>query len=151
MSDPHLNDPRYSDPPLIDPVLRRDESIGGPQSWIAGVAEVLLIAFMVIVGWHSSRNNTASSSAPATSGSAMWQIDPPSTTGSGAGSPQPLTPARNAVDTARRRDQVTLRSGAPPDAVSAARPPGAPYFAALGMNASPIIRRWRTARSRPWR
>ena len=93
IGDPHLNDPRYSDAPLSDPVLRRDESISGPRSWIAGVAEVLLIAFMVIVGWHSSRNNTASRSAPAKSGSAMRQMDPPSTTGSGAGSPQPLTPA----------------------------------------------------------
>jgi hypothetical protein len=100
MSDPRLNDPRYSDPRLSGPVLRRDEGVGGPWGWIAGAAVIVLIAFMVIVGWHGNRDNTASTNSPAaTSGSAMRQMAPPSTTGSGAGSLQPLTPAPAAPPT----------------------------------------------------
>ncbi|HET9718220.1 MAG TPA: hypothetical protein VFP60_18765 [Pseudolabrys sp.] len=94
MTDPRLNDPRYSDPRLSDPVLRRDESVGGVWGWIAGIAVVLLIGFLIIAGWNNSSNtasngnsSTATSSAPARTGSA------PSTTGSGTTSPQPVAPA----------------------------------------------------------
>ena len=87
-----MSDPRYTDPRLSDPVLRRDEAVGGPWSWLAGIAVIVLIAFLVIVGWNSS-DHTASTNSPATTGTATRQMTPPATTGSGAGSPQPLTPA----------------------------------------------------------
>ncbi len=89
-----MSDPRYTDPRLSDPVLRRDESVGGPWGWVAGIAVLALIAFLVIIGANSPTTKTANNNAaPATAGSAMRQVGPPATTGSGAGSPQPLTPA----------------------------------------------------------
>ena len=87
-----MSDPRYTDPRLSDPVLRRDEAVGGTWGWIAGLAVVALIAFLVIAG---SNSNTASNNpSPATTGSATRQISPPATTGSGSTSPQPMTPVR---------------------------------------------------------
>jgi hypothetical protein len=51
MTDPRFTDPRYNDPRLSDPVLRRDESAaGGMWGWIAGVAVLLLIGFLIIAG-----------------------------------------------------------------------------------------------------
>jgi len=88
-----MSDPRYTDPRLSDPVLRRDENVGGPWSWVAGIAVIAVIAIFVIVGLHGSNSNTASTSSPITTGSAMHPVTPPATTGSGAGLPQPLTPA----------------------------------------------------------
>jgi len=85
-----MNDPHYTDPRLSDPVLRRDESIGGAWGWIAGIAVVALIAFLVIAGSNSktASNNTS----PVTTGSTTRQMSPPTTTGSGSTSPQPMTP-----------------------------------------------------------
>ena len=45
-----MSDPRYTDPRLSDPVLRRDEGLGGTWGWIAGVAVLLLIGFLIIAG-----------------------------------------------------------------------------------------------------
>jgi hypothetical protein len=97
MSDPRFTDPRFNDPRLNDPVLRRGESVGGVWGWIAGLAVVALIAFIVIAGWNSGGTNTASNgignNPPITTGSApMHNATPQSTTGSGASSPQPLSP-----------------------------------------------------------
>lgn len=94
MSDPRFTDPRFNDPRLNEPVLRRGESVGGVWGWIAGLAVVALIAFIVIAGWNSNSTNTASNGAgnspPITTGSApMRNATPPSTTGSGATSPAP--------------------------------------------------------------
>jgi hypothetical protein len=80
-----MTDPRYTDPPtdprFRDPVLRDDTSGGGAMwGWIAGIAVVILIAFVLIGGWNGSGNNTASNTPnpPATTtGSA------PHTTGAG--------------------------------------------------------------------
>jgi hypothetical protein len=89
-----MSDPRYTDPRLSDPVLRHDEKVGGPWGWVAGFAVIALIAFLVIVGANSPTKTANDNNAvPATAGNAMRQIGPPATTGSGAGSPQPLTPA----------------------------------------------------------
>ena len=89
-----MSDPRYTDPRLSDPVLRRDERVGGPWGWVAGFAVLVLIAFLVIIGTNSPTTKTANdNAAPATAGNAMRQVGPPATTGSGAGSPRPLTPA----------------------------------------------------------
>lgn len=95
MTDPRFTDPRYNDPP-IDPVLRRDENVSGMWGWVAGLAVLALVAFIVAAAWNSDGNNTASNnpSAPITTGSsAPRNVMPPSTTGSGSTSPQPITPA----------------------------------------------------------
>jgi hypothetical protein len=84
-----MTDPRYTDPRLSDPVLRSDEPIGGTWGWIAGIAVVALIAFLVIAGLNSNSNTASNGSAPATTGSTTG-MSPPSTTGSGAASPRPL-------------------------------------------------------------
>jgi hypothetical protein len=92
MSDPRWSDPRYTDPP-IDPVLRRNESVGGVWGWIAGLAVLALIAFMIVAGWNGN-SNTANDTTPSiTTGSAPRTGMPPSTTGSGSMSPQPTAPA----------------------------------------------------------
>jgi hypothetical protein len=87
-----MSDPRYTDPRLSDPVLRRDETVGGPWGWVAGIAVIALIAFLVIIGANSNSNTASNNTAPASTGSATRQV-PPATTGSGAGSLRPLTPA----------------------------------------------------------
>jgi hypothetical protein len=96
MSDPRFTDPRDSDPRLSDPVVRRSDSRGGMWGWIAGIAVLALIAFIIIGGWSNTGSNTASnpSPAPVTTGSAPSgsTTTPPSTTGSGTTSPQPPPP-----------------------------------------------------------
>ncbi len=62
MSDPRWSDPRYNDPPL-DPILRRNESVGGVWGWIAGLAVLGLIAFMIVAGWNGN-SNTANDNTP---------------------------------------------------------------------------------------
>ncbi len=86
-----MSDPRYTDPRLSDPVLRHQEEIGGPYSWVAGIAVLLLIGFLIIAGL-SGNNETANNNSPATTGTATRQMNPPTTTGSGATSPKPLLP-----------------------------------------------------------
>jgi hypothetical protein len=88
-----MSDPRFTDPRLSDPVLRRDEGVGGTWGWIAGLAVLALIAFVMIAGWNGNSNTANNTSPPATTGTATGNINPPSTTGSGTMSPQPLTPA----------------------------------------------------------
>ena len=88
-----MTDPRYTDP-RNDPVLRDDANIGGTWGWIAGLAILALIAFVVVAGWNSDRQTANSDpAAPISTGSAPPRAMPPSTTGSGATSPQPATPA----------------------------------------------------------
>jgi hypothetical protein len=95
MTDPRFTDPRYNDP-RTDPVLSRDASIGGVWGWIAGLAVLALIAFIVIAGWNGNPNTASNGPAPMTTGSttgtAPMRMIPPSTTGSGTTSPQPATP-----------------------------------------------------------
>lgn len=90
-----MTDPRYTDPRLSDPVLRDNESIGGMWGWIAGITVLALIALVVVAGWNSDRQSASNNpSAPmSTSSAPPRSAMPPSTTGSGATSPQPLTPA----------------------------------------------------------
>lgn len=89
-----MTDPRYTDPRLSDPVIRRDESVGGMWGWIAGVAVVLLIGFLIVAGWNSNTTTANNGpTAPATTTSPMRPAPAPTTTGSGSSSPQPLTPA----------------------------------------------------------
>ncbi len=94
MTDPRFTDPRYSDPPLSDPVIRRDESVGGMWGWIAGVAVLLLIGFLIVAGRNNDSSTATNGTAPSTTASAPTRnATPPSTTGSGTSSPQPFTPA----------------------------------------------------------
>jgi len=100
MSDPHFTDPSWKDPRLSDPVLRRDDRSVGAWGWVAGIAVLALIAFVVIAGWNGSQQNTASNtsvSPPMTTGSSAPRATPPSTTGSGATSPAPapMSPPAN--------------------------------------------------------
>ena len=92
-----MTDPRYTDPRLSDPVLRRDEGVGGTWGWIAGIAVLVLIAFLIIAGWNSNPNTANNGSSPATTGTATRQVNPPSTTGFGGSSPRPMTPATPAA------------------------------------------------------
>jgi len=55
-----MTDPRFTDPRLSDPVVRRDESVGGKWSWVAGIAVLLLIGFIIFAG-SKNNSNTASS------------------------------------------------------------------------------------------
>jgi hypothetical protein len=87
-----MSDPRYTDP-LTDPVLRRDESVGGAWGWIAGLAVLALIAFVLIAGWNSNPNTASNGPSPATTGSAPTRMSPPTTTGSGSTSPMAPAPA----------------------------------------------------------
>jgi hypothetical protein len=97
-----MSDPRFTDPRLSDPVLRREEGLSGTWGWIAGIAVIVLVAFLVIAGWNGN-SNTASNTSPgamnpsSTTGSASPPMGPRTTTGSGATSPQPMTPAMPAT------------------------------------------------------
>ena len=94
-----MTDPRFRDPLLNDPMIRRDvwrtsgrdENVGGMWSWIFGVSLLLLIGFLIFAGWNSNSHTSNSGSPPATPASRT--VTPPSTTGSGSSSPQPITPA----------------------------------------------------------
>ena len=85
-----MTDPRYTDPDpqLSDPVLRHDQSVDRMWGWIAGIAVVVLIAFILVAGWNSS-NTTASNGPSATTGSATRSAPPPSGAMPGAPAPSP--------------------------------------------------------------
>lgn len=92
MTDPRFNDPYDRNSQLSDPVLRRDESVNSAWGWIAGIAVVVLIAFIVIAGWNSS-SNTANNGPAATTGTATRSA-PPSTIGRAPpAAPAPAAPA----------------------------------------------------------
>lgn len=92
-----MSDPRFTDQRLSDPVLRHDEPVGGAWGWIAGIAVIALIGFLIVAGSNgnnnTANNNSSPNSPPMTTGSTPRNVTPPSTTGSGASSPQPLMPA----------------------------------------------------------
>jgi hypothetical protein len=85
-----MTDPRFTDPRLSDPVIRHDESVGGKWSWVAGIAVLLLIGFIIFAGSKNHSNSASSGSSPPTMASRT--MTPPSTTGSGLSSPLPITP-----------------------------------------------------------
>lgn len=100
-TDPRTTDPRLNDPVLNDPVLRQDQPGSAMWGWVAGLAVLALIAFVVVAGWNSNSTTASNpnSPPPITTGAnapntPMRNVTPPaSTTGSGATSPQPATPA----------------------------------------------------------
>jgi hypothetical protein len=88
-----MSDPRYTDQRFSDPVVRHDDNIGGIWGWIAGLAVVALVVFLLIAGWNSNSQTASKNPAPATSSSSEHRVTPPSTTGQGSTSPRPLFPA----------------------------------------------------------
>jgi len=80
-----MSDPRYTDPnrdsQFSDPVLRRNQSVDRVWGWIAGIAVILLIGFIVFAGWNSNPNTASNPGA-----------SPPSST-TGMGSPTPPRPS----------------------------------------------------------
>ena len=71
-----MTDPRYTDP-RNDPVLRDDANIGGTWGWIAGLAILALIAFVVVAGWNSDRHTAGNNpSAPMSTSSAPRAMPP---------------------------------------------------------------------------
>lgn len=95
MSDPRFTDPRYDTPPLSDPVVRRPDNSGSMWGWLAGIAVLALIGFILVAGWNSGPATTANTNPPVnTASTPMRNVTPPaSTTGSGATSPRPSAPA----------------------------------------------------------
>jgi hypothetical protein len=107
MSDPRLNDPRFdtrpTDPALRDAELRRAGSSSTASTstwaWVGGIAAVILIAILVMGNWHTGNDtgtpvtaNDPALTAPAGS-PPVRNVTPPTTTGSGAISPAPMSPA----------------------------------------------------------
>jgi ABC-type phosphate transport system substrate-binding protein len=89
-----MTDPRFTDPRLSNPVVRRDENVGGMGVWIAGISALLLIGFVMLAGSYYNSNTASSGSSTSTTASTPARTaTPPSTTGSGSSSPQPITPA----------------------------------------------------------
>ncbi|MGC2826238.1 MAG: hypothetical protein WA322_18705 [Pseudolabrys sp.] len=87
-----MTDPRFTDDTrFYDPVVRPDENVGGMWSWVAGISLLLLMGFIIFAGWKNYSNTASSGSSPPAISSRM--ATPPSTTGSGSSSPQPITPA----------------------------------------------------------
>ena len=78
------------DDPRFDPPIRRYENVRGVWDWVAAVAAVLLIGFVILTSFNNSNTASNGSSPPST---ASRTATPPSTTGSGSSSPQPATPA----------------------------------------------------------
>ena len=89
-----MTDPRFTDP-RNDPLLRRDDSVGGTWGWIAGLAVLALIAFVLIAGWNSNPNtaSNAPGTAPMTTGSSPMRPIPSTTTGAGTTSPMAPAPS----------------------------------------------------------
>ncbi|MDO9413011.1 MAG: hypothetical protein Q7T81_10605 [Pseudolabrys sp.] len=111
MSDPRytdqrLDDPRNTDPNFIQPGLQpalREESSGGVWGWVAGLAVVALIAFVVLAGWNNGGTENSASAPGAnpaplttTNSGPVRNVTPPSTTGSGSTSPM-TNPAPSAA------------------------------------------------------
>ena len=103
MTDPRFTDPdphlrvRPEDRIEIDPVLTPPgENNAGMWGLIVGVALLVLIGFVILAGSHNKSNTASSgfgSSPPTTASTPARPATPPSTTGSGSSSPQPITPA----------------------------------------------------------
>ena len=96
MSDPRLNDPNHGDSLLKDPRGPRGDKT---WTWIAGIAVLVLIGFIMAAGWNSDTNTasnpttpaTTTGSAPSTTGQA-----PPARTTPPAATPAPTTPPASA-------------------------------------------------------
>jgi hypothetical protein len=92
MTDPRNVDPRWQDHQFSDPVRRHDQSVDRMWGWVAGLAVVVLIVFIVIVGWNAGGpTNTASNAPASTTGQGSSALAP--TPGRSAPAPQGTSPA----------------------------------------------------------
>jgi ABC-type phosphate transport system substrate-binding protein len=78
------------DDPGFD-TIRRYEDVSGVSIWVAAIAGLLLVGFVIFATLNNNSNTASSDSSPPTTASRT--ATPPSTTGSGSSSPQPITPA----------------------------------------------------------
>ena len=79
------------DDPRFDPPIRRYEDVSGVWVWVAGIAGLLLLGFIIFATLNNNSNTASSDSSQPTTASRT--ATPPSTTGSGSSSPQPIIPA----------------------------------------------------------
>jgi hypothetical protein len=96
-----MTDPRYTDPRderrtngrTLFGTTRGDGALWG---WIAAIAVLVLIAFVLIAGWNNTNDKTATTTptAPTTTAPGQNVTPPPAsgTTGSGTTSPPPSSP-----------------------------------------------------------
>jgi hypothetical protein len=96
MTDPRYTDPRYNDP-TVDTGLRRDRNSASMWGWIAGLAVVVLIAFILVAGWNGN-TRTAGNGPQSTvgSGAMVHPVAPPATTGQGGAVMAPANPPAGA-------------------------------------------------------
>jgi hypothetical protein len=93
-----MSDPRYTDPnrdsQFSDPVLRRSQSVDRMWGWIAGIAVVVLIGFILIAGWNSNSSSTASNpgAAPPASTTGLGSPTPPRASPMAPTAPSPAAP-----------------------------------------------------------
>ncbi len=95
MTDPRLTNPADRRDPLgpVDPMLRdpaeRDRTGGAMWGWIAGIAILVLIAFILVGGWGASNRSGTNTAA-----NAPAPVSVPATTGAGDNNtgPPPPTP-----------------------------------------------------------
>ena len=70
-----MSDPRYTDPRLSDPALRHQEAVGGKYGWVAGIAVLVLIGFLIIAGLNGNSHIANNNTSPATTGTATRQMN----------------------------------------------------------------------------
>ena len=88
MTDPRNTDPRYDDP-YPGSNLSDRSGAGSTWAWIAGIAIVILVAFIVAAAWNGNPR-TASTAPTETTGmgtTATQPTPPPATTGQSPGAP----------------------------------------------------------------
>jgi hypothetical protein len=80
-----MTDPRYTDPPF-------NTGLGGSWGWIAGIAVVVLITWVVIAGINQGTSPASDKPLATTESAPNSGTKPSRTTGFGGFSPQPMTP-----------------------------------------------------------
>ena len=88
MTDPRQNDPRYEDPLPGGSDPRANRGNAAIWGWVAGIAVVILIAFILAAGWNNNvRTATRIPRAAGVATPTTHTVPPPVTTGSGGSAP----------------------------------------------------------------
>ena len=90
MTDPRDTNPRYDDPPNSN--LSSERGSRAMWGWIAGIAVVILVAFILAAGWNGDTNTASNPPAATTGAGPAMQAVPPAT---GNGAMAPHTPSPN--------------------------------------------------------